>query len=143
MKKVIGLFAILVSFHFGSQAQEMKWYTIDEAQALNEKEPRLFFVDFTAAWCTWCKKMDQTTFSDSKVASEMNAEYYPVKMDIDDPATFAFGGKKLTAKQLAKKVAVEGLPTMVVFSSDLKSHHKIVGYKKTGQFLSSLDDVKL
>ncbi|SHJ79083.1 Thioredoxin-like domain-containing protein [Reichenbachiella agariperforans] len=133
---VIGLSTILYT-----QAQDtaIQWYSVEEAQAMQSSVEKPIFVDFTAVWCGWCKKMDQTTFSDEEVAEKMNASFYPVKLDIDSPEQFMFGGKKVTAKELAQDVGITGLPTMVVFDPDLSSHELIVGYQKKNQFLGTIE----
>ncbi|MCV9387625.1 thioredoxin family protein [Reichenbachiella ulvae] len=141
MKKVLMSLTLLLGLTWATQAQEMNWYTLEEAQKLNTSDSRPIFIDFTAEWCGWCKKMDRTTFSDKEVAERMNKEFYAVKLDFDSPQRFVFGDKAITAKELAQQVAIEGLPTMVVFSSDLQSHQKIVGYLKSNDFMNSLDEL--
>jgi len=69
----------------------VKWYTIEEAQALNAKAPRKFFIDMYTDWCGWCKVMDNKTFSQPDIAQYLNTYFYPVKFDAEGkaPAIFA------------------------------------------------------
>lgn len=117
---------------------KINWSGIEEAQQSNVVANKPIIVDFTAAWCGWCKKMDATTFQDQEVIDRMNEVFHPVKMDFESPTTFVFDGKEYTAKTLAKRMGVEGLPTMVVISSDLQSFDKLVGFKKSKDFLESI-----
>ena len=56
MKKSVTLiFFVLVSLISFSQ-QKIKWYTIEEAEKLNKKDPRPIFIDTYTDWCGWCKK---------------------------------------------------------------------------------------
>ncbi|UXP34050.1 thioredoxin fold domain-containing protein [Reichenbachiella agarivorans] len=141
MKSFLIIFSIAISLNqmvFAQGEKSIKWLGIEEAQTLAKENAKPIFVDFTAEWCGWCKKMDQTTFSDVKVAKVMNEGYYAVKLDFESKDKFEFKGKKITAKELAQRMEISGLPTMIVLSSDLSSHQKIVGYKKSDDFLETL-----
>ncbi len=64
-----------------SFAQEVNWLTWEEAVALNENEPRKILVEVYIKKCSWCKKMDKTTFKDSAVVAYINEHFYPVMFD--------------------------------------------------------------
>lgn len=69
---------------------ELKWYTWDEAVALNKKEPRKIFVDVYTDWCGWCKKMDKSTFADPKVSEYLAKNFYPVKFNAEQKEDIVF-----------------------------------------------------
>ena len=143
--KFIVLATIISASYFASAQtdQIVKWYHIERAQSLTSENPRPVFVEFTADWCGWCKKMDKTTFRDQKVVTTLNSDYYSVKLDFESKVTFAFNGKKFTSKEFAKKYGIQGLPTMILFSPDLEDHSLIVGYQKSKQFLSKLEKAEM
>ena len=68
----------------------IKWITFEEALLLNQKKPRMIFVDIYTDWCGWCKKMDTETFSDPAVASYINKKYYAVKLNAEQSETIIF-----------------------------------------------------
>lgn len=80
---------------------------LDKAKELAGAEGKLAFVDFYASWCGPCKWMDQTTFKDSKIIKELNANYVSVKINIDDFDGFAW----------KQQYNVGVLPTMLIFNS--------------------------
>jgi uncharacterized protein YyaL (SSP411 family) len=80
MKKAIIILSLvsLATISFG-QASPVKWYSIEEAAALAQADPRPIFVDTYTDWCGWCKKLDKDTFSNPVIADILNTKYYPVK----------------------------------------------------------------
>ncbi|HCC30278.1 MAG TPA: protein-disulfide isomerase, partial [Marinilabiliales bacterium] len=61
-KFLVLLFISLFVFLVQNMAQEVKWYTFQEAVALNAKAPRKIMIDVYTDWCSWCKVMDKETF---------------------------------------------------------------------------------
>jgi len=120
----------------------VNWFHIEEAQELAAEKPKPVFIDFTAKWCGWCKKMDKNTFADAKVAQRLNNDYYAVKVDFDSKEKFNYQGKEYTGKALAEKFGITGLPTMIFASRDFKKTERLVGYQKTKQFLDKLEKYK-
>jgi len=87
----------LIKFYNGS---------FDSAKTKAKGEGKLFFVDFYANWCTPCKWMEESTFKDPEVVTEMEENYIPYKVDIDKQEGYA----------LKKKYGVKLLPTLLIFN---------------------------
>ena len=144
---------ILLLFIIGTTAvaqEKIKWMDFEEAVAACEKHPKKIFIDVFTDWCGWCKKMDQTTFADSLVASYMNKHYYAVKFNAERTDTVRFqgydyvyvpnpNGKKgihqLAAAMLQNKLSY---PSYVLFNEECKLLQVIPGYQKTEAFLPIL-----
>ncbi|TNE61972.1 MAG: DUF255 domain-containing protein [Bacteroidetes bacterium] len=86
---------LLTAFHPVSRPETpaLKWYTWEEAAALQKTNPKKIFVDVYTDWCGWCKRMDRSTFADEKVASYLAEHFYPVKLNAEQKADIQFNGE--------------------------------------------------
>jgi thioredoxin-related protein len=107
MRKTI-LVSILALILQTSKAQieeapsPIKWYTIEQAQALAAKQPRPMLIDVYTDWCGWCKHMMQTTFTNPNLANYIQTNFYPVRFDGETNDTITFQGKKWTNTDFVK-----------------------------------------
>jgi thiol:disulfide interchange protein DsbD len=95
------------------------------ARAVTEKKPLI--VDFTAAWCTACKKLDAVTFSDARVGAELS-RFVAVKVDATDNED-----PRVVAAQARYKVV--GLPTVLLFDSSGREAARINDFVPPEEFL--------
>lgn len=145
-------FALLFIALFGCQllmAQEegtpakINWMSLEEAQKLNEKEPRKIMIDLYTSWCGWCKRMDATTFSHPQVVEYVNKKYYAVKLDAETRDTIHFREQEFVnpnppstrraTHQIAAIGAQEngrlGFPTIVYLDEELNRLSVVPGYQ--------------
>jgi len=96
MKKTIIISLIIVAMSYNAHSQTsaslVKWYNIEEAMKLNEKNPKKIFIDVFTDWCGWCKTMDKNTFNDPQIAEYLNKYYYPVKFNAESSQDINYKG---------------------------------------------------
>ncbi|MEE9439152.1 MAG: thioredoxin family protein [Saprospiraceae bacterium] len=88
---------------------------VDEALRKASEEGKLVFMDFYASWCTPCKWMEQTTFTDTRVVTSLNKDFISIKVDIDDIEGF----------QMKNRYEVNFLPTILILNSKGKMVERI------------------
>jgi thioredoxin-related protein len=90
---VLGIIGILsLGFISGGDEQEIHWVNFDEAVKLNQANPRKILIDVYTPWCSWCRKMDETTYKDPDIVSYVNKNFYAVRLDAETADTFHFKG---------------------------------------------------
>ena len=94
---------------------------------------RPLLVDFTAAWCVACKKLEALTFSDVRVQREAG-RFLALRVDATD------GEDPLVAATL-DKLQVRGLPTLLLFDSSGKEAERITDFVEAERFVESLKRV--
>ncbi len=101
----------------------------EDAKKQAAAEGKLLVVDSMADWCPPCKQMDKTTWVDEKTIAYFKDNAIAFQFDVDaDP-------------KLAKALAIEAMPTMIVFK-DGKEIDRSVGFMSTSDMIGWLEDVK-
>lgn len=71
-----------------------------------KKSKKGYFIEFYTNWCSFCKKMDATTFQDAMVANKINGNIFALKLDAEKEG-----------KELSRSLGVKGYPTLVFFNA--------------------------
>ncbi|MBS1994898.1 MAG: thioredoxin family protein [Cyanobacteria bacterium SZAS LIN-2] len=113
----------------GANVASINWssdYQSALQKAKQSNKPLL--VDFTASWCVFCRKMDQTTFIEPDVVARINSDFIPVKLDEQNK----------DAQILSSKFEFQALPTVLVLDGDGNLKKKITGFVGPDRFLKLL-----
>lgn len=129
-------------------AQEVKWLSWEEAMELSLKEKKKIFLDVYTDWCGWCKRMDQTTFKDQQVASFLNDNFYPIKLNAEQRADITYQGKVFKFRDVGRRGVHElayslldgklGYPSYVYLNEKQERIAISPGYKPADQMLQEL-----
>lgn len=148
MKRILLVLALgitgLCFVPFGKEAasfkkDEIKWYTFKEAQELNKQAPRKFLIDVYTDWCTWCKKMDVTTYKNNVIVKYVNENYYPIRFNAETKDTIEFNSTKYYNKNGTHQLAIYLLnkkltyPTVVYLNEELGLIQAVPGYQDAKQ----------
>ena len=132
------LFIFILSFYPGISQdydpQKINWMTWEEAIQQSKVEKRKIFVDLYTKWCTWCKKMETSTFQQEDIANFINERYYPVKFDAQFKESIEFQGEVYKFKngynELATKITMGSLkfPSVIFLDEDFNTIQSIPGF---------------
>ncbi len=119
---------------------EINWISIQEAEQRMKTKPKKILIDVYTSWCGWCKVMDKKTYSNPKVVSYINDNFYAIKLDAETKDSIQFQGQKFGYKQeyKANMLAVQMLngqmayPTTVIMEEGFRNPMPLQGYLEVG-----------
>jgi thioredoxin-related protein len=110
--------------------EEVRWrYEYGPARTEAQKAGLPLLLDFSTDWCTYCKKLDVTTFKDPQVVRTLNEKFVPVKLD---------GNRE---KRLVDALRLQGYPTIILAAPDGKILKNIEGYVDAAKLQVQLEEV--
>ena len=122
---------------------KITWIEFDDGLAKAKKENKHVFIDFTAKWCGWCKKMDREVFVDKRVVDILKSDFVTIKVDGDSENLLDIEGYKISEKNLAKQeFQVSGYPAFWFLKSDGTKLGVLKGYQQTDQLVQALEYVR-
>ena len=126
------LLVVLASVYFYSCAKvvpkEINWAAnFEEASKASQSQNKNMVLEFYTDWCKWCKKLNDSTFTDTSV----------IRFSMDF-IFFKTNAEKDTA--LAEKYQVNGYPTIILTTPSGEEIDRIVGYLVAPEFITELKD---
>ncbi len=102
-RKIQIIVCLVLIYHTGSgqikiEPSPINWYSIEQADSMNNKNAKPIFIDVYTDWCGWCKYMMQTTFANPDIANYINNNFYPVRFDAETTDTVVFRNKSYVNK---------------------------------------------
>jgi len=144
MRRILAAGILILLLSKISSAQEVKWYSFEQAIELNRKEPKKLVVDVYTDWCAWCKVMDKNTFGNAIIAEYLNKKYYPVKFNAEQKEDITLGDNtyKFVAQgrrgyhELAAALlnGNMGYPSVVFLDEQIRIIQPFQGYIRARQF---------
>ena len=135
---------ICLGLNTSSIAQEAKihWMTVEEVTEAMKKEPRKIMMDVYTKWCGPCKMMKANTFTNPKVISYLNDNYYAIMLDAEHPQDIEYKGTVYSnptydpnrkgrngVHGLSRALKVNAYPTIVYFDEKFNIITANSGYK--------------
>lgn len=145
MMKKIALIIVMLAFTLPNvMAQEINWVTLDEALALQKKNPKKIMMDVYTNWCGPCKMLDRNTFQNKDVADYVNKHFYAVKFNGEGNSSVTYKDKTFknpsydpakanrrnSPHELTRYLKVRAYPTIIFFDEEANFITPVTGYKK-------------
>ncbi|MDY0375031.1 MAG: thioredoxin family protein [Desulfobacterium sp.] len=109
-----------------ASAKEINWQKYDKGMAMAGEQNKKIFIYFHAEWCSYCSKMERTTFNQSSIIDYINKNFIAIKVDSD------------REQEVAKKYYIRGLPALWFLKADHTKITTLPGYVDAKTFDSIL-----
>ena len=145
--KSVFLLATVLFFAVQVHAQEINWVSLEEAVALQKKNPKKIMMDVYTNWCGPCKMLDKNTFHNKDVVDYVNKNYYAVKFNAEGNDNITFNGQSFdnpdydpakanrrnSVHKLARYFSVRSYPSIIFLAEDASLLTSVIGYKTPKQ----------
>lgn len=111
MKKLLILTIFLGKLAIFSQSEksELRVFTFEEVEKLQQQEPKPILVFLYTDWCKICFGMKQNTFKNGKVIRILNDNFYFITLNGEEKKDISFLGKKFVYKPSGSKTGTHEL----------------------------------
>ena len=92
---IIVLSTLSMAYAQGENAP-LKQYSINEIRQLSAQKPKKLVIDVYTDWCSWCKKMDKSTYQNEEIIQQINEDFYFVKLNAETRDSIFFDNKIFT-----------------------------------------------
>ena len=142
LKSSVGIVGVVMAVYvigsFVIQGPGVKWQAYSDnslLEAVRSGKPAI--IDFTAAWCTPCRELDEITFHDSEVVKQAAREFVMIKVDLTRRGN-------LYTERLLRKFEVKGVPTVVFIDRQGQERRdlRLVDYLPPDLFLIRMAEIR-
>lgn len=130
-------------------AQQINWMSFQQAVQKSKEQPKKIFIDMYTEWCGWCKRLDATTYTDTRIIDYLNKNFYAVRMDAEMKDTIVYDGitfvnpeptKARSTHQIAAALMSNKMsfPTLVYLDENRNLLSQVPGYMTAEDLLPVL-----
>lgn len=114
------------------------WKDVETAAKTAQSQDKKLFVYIHTDWCSWCRKMEEETFSSDDVAEYLNDKFIPVHLDAESQHQVIFNGQQISKQDLAVALGAQGYPSNIFLTSNGETITIAPGYMPPDRFLKVL-----
>ncbi|UOK43258.1 MULTISPECIES: thioredoxin family protein [Flavobacterium] len=88
---------------------QLKTHSFEEAEKLEQQQPKPIFVFVHTSWCKYCKMMENSTFKNPEVVQLLNDNFYFVSLDAESKEPIIIKNRTFTYKPKGKNTGIHEL----------------------------------
>jgi len=124
--------------------EKINWLTWEQGVEAQGKQPKKILLNVYTEWCTWCKRMEETTLQQPAIAKYLNQNFYSVKFDAEQKGNLEYKDKtykyvkngnkgyhELAAELLRGRLS---FPSIVFLDEDMNVIQALSGFKTPEEF---------
>jgi uncharacterized protein YyaL (SSP411 family) len=100
------------------------------AHRVSKQTGRPMLLVFGATWCGYCRKLEQETLGDPRMAAYVNAAFVPVRVDLDRD------------RKAAEFLKVEAVPATIILSPGIELVARYDGYAPVTSYAQVLQQAR-
>ncbi len=108
----------------------IQWKNYDKALVLAKENNKKTFLYFYADWCTYCRKVENSVFTDEEIVRYLNSHFISAQVNGDN------------RKEVVSDYDIRGYPTFWFLGEDSSKLNYLPGYVSKDQFLMVLKYIK-
>lgn len=117
---------LIFSCSASRSTEKIEWVSsFEEARIVAERNDKNILIDFYTDWCSWCKVLDESTYTDRRVVN-FSEKLVWVKVNAEKVVN------------LASRYKVNSYPTLILTKSDGAEIDRILGYLPPKEFLNRI-----
>lgn len=130
--RIVMLSLVAVAFAVACQPGSSVWFKGNVVQAADQARDRetLVMMEFYTDWCSWCRRLEEDTFTDPAVVAELEM-VVPMRVDAEG-----------AGEELASRFGVDSYPTMVFIDPDGEEVDRILGYLPPEAFVRQMQRIR-
>ena len=141
LKSIVGIIGLMAAtYMIGSlimRGPGVQWQSYSDqllTDAIKNQKPVI--IDFSAAWCAPCRKLDEVTFHDREVVKQADQNFYMVKVDLTRRGN-------PDSNDLLEKYDVIGVPTIVFLDKQGEERRelRLVDFLPPDKFLMRMAEI--
>jgi thioredoxin-related protein len=118
--------------------KNINWVSYPEGLKLAEESGKKVFLEFSAVWCGWCKRMHATTFKDPEIIKILNENFISVTLDGESRDTINVNGWFTSGRKLAGELGVRSFPYFWFLKSNGEKLAPVRGYQTAENLMDIL-----
>lgn len=118
--------------------KEVKWNSFGNGLEQSKSTGKKMVVSVYTDWCSWCKKMEGSTFTDSKVVDYLKKKYVSVKLNAESKLQTKYQNESYTEQQLSQAFGITGYPATIFLDEKQNPITVVPGYIPADKFVDIL-----